>query len=104
MIDQPRAPRARPKQIRGRSCCSPGAQASTAFGPAREVLLRHARLAAFPAHPEVVQKGEDDIADDGLEPERREQAVERSVRGWLVEAVERDAELRRELPHSRYVS
>ena len=97
MIRQPRLRSARPKAISPRSCCSRGAQASSACGPepspqprrepeepapddvAREVLLRDAGLAAPPSLAELVQVRKHDLGEHRVEAERAEQPVEHGV-------------------------
>ena len=65
--------------------------------PAREVLLRDGDLAARPALAEVVQVGEERVADRALEPVQAEQPVDQLVRPLLVELLECRAQLQREL-------
>ena len=106
VMRQPWARSASPKQISARSCWSPGTQARRASGPvplapaarqaeqpaaqqrAREVLLRDRCLAALPALAEVLEVRQYRVAKNGVERERREQAVERGMRAGLVEPVE----------------
>ena len=63
---------------------------------ARKVLLRNGYLAARPTLAELAQVGKQDISQDGLRRERREQAVEGSVSGRFVEAIEGLPQLVRE--------
>ena len=63
---------------------------------AREVLLGHRHLAAFPTLPELVEVRHEHVTpQDDIQSEGREQLVECSLRGTLVETVERRGELAR---------
>ena len=53
---------------------------------AREVLLRDRDLAALPALAQLVEVGQDGIAQDRLDGEGGQQRVERGVRSRVVEA------------------
>jgi hypothetical protein len=69
------------------------AEEAAAQDVAGEVLLPDRDLAALPALAELVQVGQHHPADDGLDRQRREHAVEGGVRPGLVERVERRAQL-----------
>jgi hypothetical protein len=71
------------------------AEQAAAQDVAGEVLLPDRDLAALPALAELVQVGQHHLAEDGLDRQRREHAVEGSVRPGLVERVERRAQLAR---------
>ena len=60
------------------------------------MLLRNGYLAARPTLAELAQVGKQDISQDGLRRERREQAVEGNVSGRFVEAIEGRPQLVRE--------
>ena len=55
---------------------------------AREVLLRHGGLAALPAVAELVQVGQQRVAQNRLERERGEHPVEEQLRERLVVGVQ----------------
>ena len=80
------------------------AEQATAEQVRGEVLLRDGDLAALPARAELVQERQDDAGEHGSRGVVGEQAVERGVRGGVVELLECAAELgsgsrrRRELP------
>ena len=107
---KPRERRSRPKTISGRSCSSPGAQASRTRGPPpsshpraspssrpRMTLLAKCscadrRLARLPPLSESVQVRQDDLAEQRLDGVDGEQAVELALCSTLVEPVEGSAE------------
>ena len=60
------------------------------------MLLRNGYLAALPTLAELVQVGKQDISQDGLDRERREQPIEGGVSTRFVEAIEGLPQLTRE--------
>ena len=74
-----------------------------AYDPRGEVLLRDGGLAACPALAEIVQVGEDDVRERGVERRRGQQPVERRLRPRLVIRVERTPAARRATPPTRAV-
>lgn len=107
---QPRSRRPMPKQSRPRSWRSDGGQASSARGPMprsnprarpssrpwRTALAKCSwptETSPLPAVPEVLQVRQDDVAQHGLDAERREQAVDDGLSLDVVEALERLPEL-----------
>ena len=69
------------------------AEQATAEQVRGEVLLRDGDLAALPARAELVQERQDDAGEHGSRRVVGEQAVERGVRGGVVELLECAAEL-----------
>jgi hypothetical protein len=57
------------------------------------MLLGDGGVAALPPVAEITEVREDDVAQQRLERERAEKAVERGVRGRLVEPIERRPKL-----------
>ena len=60
---------------------------------AREVLLSDGYLAALPALSDVVEQGEHDAGEDGVEAERRQETIDDLLRRRLVIRGERVGEL-----------
>ncbi len=69
------------------------AEQATAEQVRGEVLLRDGDLAALPPRAELVQKRQDDAGEHGSRRVVGQQAVERGVRGGVVELLEGAAEL-----------
>jgi len=69
------------------------ARQATTHDIAREVLLADRYLTALPPLAELVQVGNEDALQHGLDREPRQHPVECSLRGELVEALESASEL-----------